>query len=63
MQSALPKANSYFGECNLLREGRFAPIRVCGEFALRRRQAIGTGLGSDFASGKNLDLQPWVVSS
>ena len=31
---------------------------VCGEFALKPRQAIGTGLGSDFASGKNLDLQP-----
>ncbi len=37
--------------------------RVCGELLFKPRQAIGTGLGSDFASGKNLDLQPWVVSS
>ncbi len=36
---------------------------VCGELLFKPRQAIGTGLGSDDASGKNLDLQPWVVSS
>ena len=36
---------------------------VCGELVLKPRQADGKGLGSDFASGKNLDLQPWVVSS
>ena len=38
-------------------------LPVCGELLFKPRQAIGTGLGSDFASGKNPDLQPWFVSS
>jgi hypothetical protein len=40
MQSALPKANSYFGECNLLREGQYAPIRVCGELIISRYRPV-----------------------
>ena len=36
---------------------------VCGELVLKPRQAAGIGLGSDYASGMNVDLQPSVVSS
>ncbi len=36
--------------------------RVCGELALKPQQAGDTGLCSDFASGRNRDLQPSVVS-
>ena len=38
-------------------------VPVCGELVLKPRQADGIGLGSDYASGRNLDLQPSVVSS
>ncbi len=37
--------------------------RVCGELVLKPRQADDIGPGSDCASGRNLDLQPSVVSS
>jgi hypothetical protein len=36
---------------------------VCCELVLKPRRAVGRGLCSDFASGKNPDPQPWVVSS
>jgi hypothetical protein len=36
---------------------------VCSELLFKPRLAIGTGLCSDFGSGKNLELQLWVVSS
>ena len=36
---------------------------VCGELVLKPRQADGIGLGSDYASGRNLDLQPSVIFS
>ncbi len=37
--------------------------RVCGELILKPQQAGDTGLCNDFASGRNLNLQPSVVSS
>ncbi len=36
---------------------------VCGELVLKPQQAGDTGLCNDFASGRNLNLQPSVVSS
>ena len=37
--------------------------RVCGELVLKPRQADGIGLGNDYASSRNVDLQLSVVSS
>ena len=38
-------------------------VPVCGELLFMPQRAIGTGLCSDSASGKNLELKLWVVSS
>ncbi len=38
-------------------------VPVCGELVFKPRQADGIGLGNDYASSRNVDLQLSVVSS